>query len=115
MNTKEETPIKKVKSLKEEPPAKKLKFNELDFIIPSPIPLKSIMPQGIRPLVIINNIPLDQFTTSLFSTSSSEFSPTPLINISDKGKGIATKEDPAKQLMPLIEQGGSTLKLPNLQ
>ncbi|GJU42781.1 GTP-binding protein SAR1A-like protein [Tanacetum coccineum] len=73
------------------------------------------MPQGIRPPVIIENIPFEQFSTSLFSLSSSEVSPTPPLIIADKGKNIATEEDPMKQRMPFIEQGGSTLKIPNLQ
>ncbi|GJY05374.1 hypothetical protein Tco_0371314, partial [Tanacetum coccineum] len=100
---------------KEEPPVKKVKVIMPDFTISSPIPLKSIMPQGIKPPIINNNIPLDQFTSSLFSTSSFEFSPTPPPKITDKGKSKATKEDSVKQLIPLMDEGGSTPKLPNLQ
>ncbi|GJS14322.1 hypothetical protein Tco_0408794 [Tanacetum coccineum] len=86
-----------------------------NFTIPLPTPLNSIMPQGIRPLIIINNIPFKQYTTTLFSSSSSEFSPTPPTKIVDKGKSEATNEDLMKQLMPFIEQGGSAQKIPNLQ
>ncbi|GJR27507.1 hypothetical protein Tco_1103739 [Tanacetum coccineum] len=104
-----------IQSSKEEPPVKKVKVIMPDFTISSPTPLKSIMPQGIKPPIIINNIPLDQFTSSLFSTSSSEFSLTPPPKITDKGKSKATKEDSVKQLIPLMDEGGSTPKLPNLQ
>ncbi|GJZ46774.1 hypothetical protein Tco_0600606 [Tanacetum coccineum] len=48
-----------------------------DFLIPFPIPLNSIMPTVIRPPVIINNIPFDQYTTNLFSSGSSKYSPSP--------------------------------------
>ncbi|GKB17063.1 hypothetical protein Tco_0850986 [Tanacetum coccineum] len=107
-----------VQSLEEEPPVKKVKFtvpeSVSNFTIPSLTPLNSIMLQGIRPPIIFNNIPYDQFTASLFSLSSSEFSPTPPPLVADKGKGKAIKEDPIKQLMPFIKQGGSAPKIPNL-
>ncbi|GJU64502.1 hypothetical protein Tco_1246337 [Tanacetum coccineum] len=51
---------------------------------------------------------------NLFQTTSSEYSPT-LHRTKTKGKGIATKEEPVKHLMPLIEQGGSNPKMLNLQ
>ncbi|GKD47029.1 hypothetical protein Tco_1271674, partial [Tanacetum coccineum] len=108
-----------VQSSEEEPPVKKVKFtmpeSVSNFIIPSLTPLNSIMPQGIRPPIIFNNIPYDQFTVSLFSLSSSEFSPTHPPLVVDKGKGKAIEEDPMKQLMPFIKQGGSAPKNPNLQ
>ncbi|GJV57932.1 hypothetical protein Tco_1458937 [Tanacetum coccineum] len=50
---------------------------------------------------------------NLFQTTSSEYSPTPPKD-ENKGKGIATKEEPMKLLMPLIEQGGSDPKMLNL-
>ncbi|GJR59843.1 retrovirus-related pol polyprotein from transposon TNT 1-94 [Tanacetum coccineum] len=106
-----------IQTLREEPRAKKLKFTPEDFPIPSPTPLNSIIPPVIRPPVIINNIPFEQFSASLFSLSSSEFSPTPHPKAADKGKGKAQKtseDDQMKQLMPLLEQGGSTLKISNL-
>ncbi|GKD47927.1 hypothetical protein Tco_1276903 [Tanacetum coccineum] len=103
-----------VQSSEEEPLVKKVQFTmpELvpNFTIPSPTPLNSIMPQGIRPLIIINNIPFKQYTTTLFSSSSSEFSQLLLHKIVDKGKSEATNEDLMKQLMPFIEQGGSGSK-----
>ncbi|GJX58423.1 hypothetical protein Tco_0289813 [Tanacetum coccineum] len=83
-----------VYSSEEEPPVKKLKFMMPDFNIPSPMPdftipsptpLNFIMPQGIR------------------------------LPFADKGKSIVTKKDPKKQLMSLIEQGGSTSKILNLK
>ncbi|GKB43011.1 hypothetical protein Tco_0887953 [Tanacetum coccineum] len=49
------------------------------------------------------------------NTSSSGFSLNSPPSIDYKGKGIVTEEDPMKQLMPFIEQGGSSLKIPNLQ
>ncbi|GKA10662.1 hypothetical protein Tco_0690095 [Tanacetum coccineum] len=58
---------------------------------------------NLRPPVTIN-MPLDQFTDSLFSTTSFEFSPTPLKD--DKSKSVADKEDPLKELIPLIDEGG---------
>ncbi|GJV36047.1 hypothetical protein Tco_1408524 [Tanacetum coccineum] len=67
-----------------------------DFTIPLPTPLNSIMIQGIRPPIIINNIPFDQYTANLFSSSSFEFYPTPPLMIADKGKNIANEDDPIK-------------------
>ncbi|GJY74292.1 hypothetical protein Tco_0478723 [Tanacetum coccineum] len=45
----------------------------------------------------------ERFTDSLFQTTSSEYSPTPPRD-ENKGKGIATEEEPVKHFMPLIEQ-----------
>nr|GEU73976.1 retrovirus-related Pol polyprotein from transposon TNT 1-94 [Tanacetum cinerariifolium] len=64
-----------------------------------PTPLNTIRPQGIRPPIIIHDIPLDQYTVNLFSSSSSKFFLTPPPKIADKGKGKAIKEDPMKQLV----------------
>ncbi|GKA72010.1 reverse transcriptase domain-containing protein [Tanacetum coccineum] len=55
---------------------------------------------------------LDQFTGTLFNTTSSEYSPTPPRDES-KGKGIATEENPLKDLIPLMDEGGSAPKMPN--
>ncbi|GJT67301.1 putative retrotransposon gag domain, aspartic peptidase domain protein [Tanacetum coccineum] len=41
---------------------------------------------------------------SLFNITSSEFSPTPLKD--DKVKGVASEEDPLKELIPLIDEEG---------
>ncbi|GJZ06933.1 hypothetical protein Tco_0540726, partial [Tanacetum coccineum] len=49
----------------------------------------------------------------LKTTSSSEYFPTPPRD-ENKGKGIDTKEEPMKLLMPLIEQGESDPKMLNL-
>ncbi|GJR27715.1 hypothetical protein Tco_1103947 [Tanacetum coccineum] len=46
-------------------------------------------------------------------TTSSEYSLTPPSD-DNKGKVKATKEEPMKQIMPLIEQGGLDLKMLNL-
>ncbi|GJY01025.1 hypothetical protein Tco_0359177 [Tanacetum coccineum] len=67
----------------DEPPAKKLKVVLEDYSIPSPTPLNSIRP------TIIDNIPYKQFISNLFSSGSSEFSPTPPPRMAGKGKGIA--------------------------
>ncbi|GJY22242.1 hypothetical protein Tco_0394808 [Tanacetum coccineum] len=88
-----------------------------DFPIPFLIPLNSIMQTVIRPPVIINNIPFDQYTTNLFSSGSSKYSPSPPPKVVNKGKGKIQetyKEDQMKQIMPLMEQGGSTPKISNL-
>ncbi|GKF02782.1 hypothetical protein Tco_0029705, partial [Tanacetum coccineum] len=93
------------KVFEEEPPSKRLKF-----LIPNPIttlqnPLNTILPQ---------NISLEQFTDSLLQITSSKYSITPHRD-ENKGKGIATEEEPVKLLMHLIEQGGSYPKMLNLQ
>ncbi|GKD47026.1 hypothetical protein Tco_1271671 [Tanacetum coccineum] len=62
--------------------------------------------------VIFNNISYDQFTANLFSSRSSEYSLTPPPpKVVDKGKVIAFEDDQIKQIMPLMDQGGSTLSL----
>nr|GEV05998.1 hypothetical protein [Tanacetum cinerariifolium] len=66
------------------------------------------------PPVIFKNISYDQFTANLFSSGSSEYSLTPLPKVDDKGKVIASEDDQIKQIMPLVDQGGSTLSLLNL-
>ncbi|GJR19283.1 hypothetical protein Tco_0967810 [Tanacetum coccineum] len=108
-----------VQTSEEEPPVKKIKFNMPeyvpDFTIPSPTPLNSVMSQNIRPPVIINNILFEQYTTNLFSSSSSEFSLIPPPKITDdKGKGKADEDDSTKKLIPLLEESRSSLKLLNL-
>ncbi|GJW97685.1 hypothetical protein Tco_0179493 [Tanacetum coccineum] len=67
--------------------------------------LKNILPQIIK----------DSVNQALPNSSSSEFSPIPPLKVADKGKGIATEEEPLKQLIPLMEQGGSDPKMLNLQ
>ncbi|GJY78105.1 hypothetical protein Tco_0483906 [Tanacetum coccineum] len=91
-------------TLEEEPPSKRRKFFIPNPITSSPNPLKTIMPQ---------NITLEKFIDNLFQKNSSEYSPT-LPRYDNKGKGIATEGEPMKQIMPLIEQGGSDPKMINL-
>ncbi|GJX11394.1 hypothetical protein Tco_0201253 [Tanacetum coccineum] len=60
-----------------------------------------------------------QFTDQLFRTTSLNFSPTPLREPTpprdeSKGKGIAT-EEPPKDIMLFIEEGGSVPNMPNLK
>ncbi|GJS31988.1 hypothetical protein Tco_0492608 [Tanacetum coccineum] len=96
----------------EEPPTKKLKFVLEDFPIPTLSPLNSI-----KPPVIINNIPFDQYIANLFSLGPFDFSPTLPPKVADKGIGIAqetSKDDQMKQLLPILEQGGSAPKISNL-
>ncbi|GJZ48066.1 hypothetical protein Tco_0601898 [Tanacetum coccineum] len=96
--------ISKEKLLEEEPSSKRLKF-----LIPNPSttlpnPLSSILPQTMT---------VDQFNNTLFNTTSSEYSPTPPRD-ENKGKAITTKENPQKDIVPLIDKGGSTLKMANM-
>ncbi|GJY44111.1 hypothetical protein Tco_0432324 [Tanacetum coccineum] len=57
---------------------------------------------------------MKQFINNLFKTTLSKFSPTPPKD-ENKGKGITTKENPLKELIPLIEQGGPDPEMINLQ
>nr|GFB32204.1 hypothetical protein [Tanacetum cinerariifolium] len=92
-------------------PSTKLKVVMENIPIPSPTLLNLI-----RPPVITNNIPFKQFSTNLFSLSSSEFSHIPPLNMNDKvkGKALVFDDDQMKQVMPLIEEEGSTPSLSNL-
>nr|GEW55681.1 hypothetical protein [Tanacetum cinerariifolium]GEX58449.1 hypothetical protein [Tanacetum cinerariifolium] len=92
IKTKEET------SIKDEPPSKRPRFKILEEIL-SPTPLSSIMPQIITLIVI--NMPLNQ--DSLIPSK-----------YANKGKAIATKEDPTKELMPFLEESESAPKLSDL-
>ncbi|GJT76861.1 hypothetical protein Tco_1043586 [Tanacetum coccineum] len=56
---------------------------------------------------------VDQFIDILFNITSYKYSPTPPRDES-KGKGIATKENPIKDLIPLIEEGGLAPQMLNL-
>ncbi|GJW60180.1 hypothetical protein Tco_0109515 [Tanacetum coccineum] len=79
----------------DEPPVKKLKFLIPTSSIPSPTLMNSILPEPI-PRIEISKIEL-----------------TPPRDES-KGKGIAF-EEPLKDLMPYIEEGGSVSKMPKLK
>ncbi|GKA01868.1 hypothetical protein Tco_0674533, partial [Tanacetum coccineum] len=90
------------KETDDEPPAKKLKFLIPSSSIPSPTPLKSIMPDPSKFTETIK-MTLDQFTKHLSKTTSSIFSPTPLRELTlpkdqtpprDKSKG---KKGPMSQ------------------
>ncbi|GJS71462.1 hypothetical protein Tco_0704303 [Tanacetum coccineum] len=70
-------------------------------------------PQPINTTSKPKNAEEAKFTHSMFKTTSSEFSLSPLRDES-KGKGIATKENPLKDLIPLMDEGGSAPKMPNL-
>ncbi|GJV52316.1 retrovirus-related pol polyprotein from transposon TNT 1-94 [Tanacetum coccineum] len=103
------------KNTNDEPPLKKLKFLiPTSSEIPSPTPLNSIMPELQK--LDANKMTMDQFTEHLTNTTSSIFSPSPLREPTPpidehKGKGIAT-EDPIKDIMPFLEEGGSAPKIP---
>ncbi|GJY57531.1 hypothetical protein Tco_0456646 [Tanacetum coccineum] len=98
------------KETDDETPAKKLKFLIPSSSIPSPTPLKSIMPEPPEYTEVVK-MTLAQFTEHLSKTTSSIFSPTPPREPTpprdeSKGKGIAT-EEPLKDIMPFMEEGGS--------
>nr|GEV20068.1 hypothetical protein [Tanacetum cinerariifolium] len=112
------------KETDDEPLAKKLKFLIPSASIPSPTPLKSIMPEPLKVTKAIK-MTLDQFTKYLSKTTPSIFSPTPPRELTlpkdqtpprdkSKGKSIAT-EDPLKEIMPFMEEGGSALKISSLK
>ncbi|GJU89719.1 hypothetical protein Tco_1302142 [Tanacetum coccineum] len=98
--------------LEEEPPFKRLKYLIPNPTTSSPTPLIFVLPQDVKQPTMVN-MSIEQFTDGLFKTTSSEYSPTPLRD-ERKGKGISTEEDPLKVRVPLIDEGGSTLKMPNL-
>ncbi|GJW16638.1 hypothetical protein Tco_0024074 [Tanacetum coccineum] len=87
-----------------EPPAK---IPRVVMDIPAPIPLNSMRPRS------FNNVPYEQFTSQLFSSGHSDFTPIPLIHKGDKGKGLATSYDESamKMIMPVMDKGGSILDL----
>ncbi|GKE91478.1 hypothetical protein Tco_1572573, partial [Tanacetum coccineum] len=112
------------KETDDEPPAMKLKFLIPSSLIPSPTPLKSIMPDPSKFTETIK-MTLDQFTKHLSKTTSSILSHTPQRELTQpkdqtpprdksKGKSIAT-EDPLKDIMPFMEEGGSTPKISSLK
>nr|GEY41935.1 hypothetical protein [Tanacetum cinerariifolium] len=109
----------------DEPPVKKLKFLiPTSLSILSPTPLKSILPEPIQKTEV-TKMTLDQFTKHLTKTTSSILSPAPLREPTlprdltpprdeSKGKGIAT-EEPLKEIMPYMEEGGLVPKIPSLK
>nr|GEU42804.1 ent-kaur-16-ene synthase, chloroplastic-like [Tanacetum cinerariifolium] len=76
-----------VHSTSEEPPTKKLTYVLEDLPIPSSTPLNTFRPPVIRPPVIIDNIPFEQYTSNLFSLGSFDYSLIPLSKVVDKGNG----------------------------
>nr|GEW77925.1 hypothetical protein [Tanacetum cinerariifolium] len=95
-----------VHSATKEPPSKRLKVVIEIPNIPTLVPLNSINP------ITVDNILFDQSTTNLFSSSESQYSPTPLLRMADKGKGIAKTfdDDIIKQVMSFMKEGGSEAK-----
>nr|GEZ22827.1 hypothetical protein [Tanacetum cinerariifolium] len=69
----------------------------------------------IRPITF-DSIPFEQFTTNLFSSSSSEFSHTPPPSMTDKGNGISktSDDDKLKQILSYMKKEGSAPNLLNL-
>ncbi|GJV03723.1 hypothetical protein Tco_1337292 [Tanacetum coccineum] len=96
----------------EEAPFKRLKFLIPNPTTSSPTPLNLVLAQDFKQPTMVNML-VEKFTVSLFKTTSSEYSPTPPRD-KRKGKGIAIKEDLLKVLIPLIDEGGSAPKMPNL-
>nr|GEV43629.1 hypothetical protein [Tanacetum cinerariifolium] len=93
----------------EEPPAKKLRV-VLDYLILALTLLNTVSP------FTFDNIPFEQFTVNLFSSSSSTFSSIPPPSMTDKEKGISQTfdDDKLKQIMPFLKEGGSAPSLPNI-
>nr|GEV41663.1 hypothetical protein [Tanacetum cinerariifolium] len=81
----------KEKPLEDENPLKRLRFLVPEPSIPSPTPLMSFFPQDYKQPSMVK-LSVEQFTDSLFQTTSSDYSPTPPKEES-KGKGIATEEE----------------------
>nr|GEV29769.1 reverse transcriptase domain-containing protein [Tanacetum cinerariifolium] len=114
--------------INDEPALKKLKF-----LILAPTPLNSVLPEPLQK-PDATTMSSDQFTEHLFKTTSSINSSSPprdqspprslAVNMSlnqdssippkhdDKGKGVIIEEDPLKELIPLMDEGGSNLKIP---
>ncbi|GJY93273.1 hypothetical protein Tco_0509055 [Tanacetum coccineum] len=57
---------------------------------------------------------MGQFTDTLFNTTLSEYSLTPPRDES-KGKSIATEDNPMKELIPFMDEGGSAPTMQNLR
>ncbi|GJX58869.1 hypothetical protein Tco_0290259 [Tanacetum coccineum] len=95
IKTSEETPTE------DEPLLKRQRIFDPDPNMPTLTPLSSYIPPNIRPSIVINT-PLNQ---------DSSIPP----KHDDKGKGIAIEEDPLKELIPLMDEGGSNLKMPNFK
>ncbi|GJY92685.1 hypothetical protein Tco_0508467 [Tanacetum coccineum] len=106
------------KEIDNKPLAKKPMFLILSSSIPSPTHLKSIMPEHPKYIEAVK-MTLAQFTEHLSKTTSSIFSHTPPRELTSprdesKGKGIAT-EEPLKEFMPFMEEGGSVPKISSLK
>ncbi|GKC98451.1 hypothetical protein Tco_1168726 [Tanacetum coccineum] len=107
-----ETPkdCEKEKDSEDEPPTKKLRVLIPTPKISRPTPLSSIILEHLlKPLE--QKLSVEQFTDQLFTTTSSNFTPSPPreptpLRDPSKDKGVTTKE-PMKELIPYIEEGGS--------
>nr|GEY81622.1 hypothetical protein [Tanacetum cinerariifolium] len=106
------------KDLEDEPPIKKLKVLILTLEIPTPTPLSSLIPKHLlNPLQ--QKLSVEQFTDQLFSTTSSSFAPLPHREPTPprdpfKGKGVVI-EEPMKELIPYIKEGGYDLEMQSLK
>nr|GEU65803.1 retrovirus-related Pol polyprotein from transposon TNT 1-94 [Tanacetum cinerariifolium] len=99
----------------DEPPTNKLKFLIPSSSIPSPTPLKSIMPEPPKYTKVVK-MTLAQFTEHLSQATSSIFYPTPPREPTpprdeSKENDIAT-EEPLEDTMPFMEEGGLVPKMP---
>ncbi|GKA90446.1 hypothetical protein Tco_0812316 [Tanacetum coccineum] len=85
---------------------------------PNPTPLRSIILEHLlNPLE--QKLSVEQFTNQLFGTTSSNFAPSPPREPTpprdpSKGKGVST-EEPMKELIPYIEEGGSDPNMLNMK
>nr|GEW02131.1 hypothetical protein [Tanacetum cinerariifolium] len=86
---------------------KKQKIFVVDPNIPTLTPLNTYFPINIRPLTVINMSLTRDYPTPLRE-------PTPPRD-KRKGKGIVAEEEPIKQILHLMEQGGSDPNTLNLQ
>nr|GEV56798.1 hypothetical protein [Tanacetum cinerariifolium] len=107
------------KETNDEPLAKKLKFLIPSLSIPSPTPLKSIMPEPPKATDAIK-VTMDEFTKHLSKTTSSIFSPTPPREPtpprdSAKGKEVAITEEQVNKLVSYQEEGCSNPKMPKIK
>nr|GEV87846.1 hypothetical protein [Tanacetum cinerariifolium] len=92
-------------------PPKKLKVVMEIYTISSQVPLNTFKP------VTVGIIPFEQFSSNLFSSSSSEYSHIPPSKVADKGKGIAqtSDDDTLKQVMSFIEEMQEAKRLADLK
>ncbi|GJS60647.1 hypothetical protein Tco_0655431 [Tanacetum coccineum] len=106
------------KDSEDEPPVKKIKVLIPTPEILKPAPRSSIIPEHLQNPAQ-QKLSIEQFIEQLFNTTSSSFAPSPPREPTpprdpSKGKEIAS-EEPMKELIPCIEEGGLDLKMLNIK